>query len=171
MQDFNDTPFFTKNIHEQGIKFRPDYESTLKKLNKIRPEQADRLVHEAHAEAIENIDCLSCANCCKTTSPAIYERDIDRLAKRLRMKPSQFIDKYLDKDQVDHCYVLKSSPCVFLDAENYCTVYDDRPTACRTYPHTDRKRVTQINKVTLNNTLICPAVQHILEKVAQKLNK
>lgn len=171
MFDIYDSSFSSQNIHAQGIKNRHEYAATLQKLNKFKPETADRLMHQAHDDVFEQTNCLECANCCKTTSPAIYERDIDRLAKYLRMKPFQFIEKFLNQDTADQCYVLKSSPCVFLDAYNYCTVYEARPTACRTYPHTNRKRITQINNITLNNTLICPAVQQILENVALQLKQ
>jgi Fe-S-cluster containining protein len=166
-----DTTNSSENIHARGLQNKALYQQTLKNLKKIKLDAADKLMHEAHFNVFEQTDCLHCANCCKTTSPAIYEKDIDRLSKRLKMRPSTFIDKFLDFDLSDSCYVLKFSPCTFLDNENYCTVYEDRPIACRTYPHTDRKRVSQINSITLQNTLICPAVQQILEHVEKKMEK
>jgi len=162
------TTDLAKNIHQKGTFDRVKNTKLLTKLKKLKPDLADKLMHQAHDEVFEETDCLTCANCCKTTSPAIYERDIDRIAKRLRIKPSQFIEKYLNKDD-DSTYVLKSTPCTFLDEDNFCSIYEDRPMACRTYPHTNRKRVTQINQLTLENTLICPAVQKILEKVEKKI--
>jgi Fe-S-cluster containining protein len=137
------------------------------KLKRSKPKNLDDSFHKLHDEAFENIDCLSCANCCKTTSPIFYERDIDRLAKRLRMRPSDFIAKYLHIDE-DKDYVLNNSPCPFLDAENYCMVYEDRPTACREYPHTNRKRMHQILDLTLKNTTVCPAVYQIVEELKKK---
>ena len=80
------------------------------------------------------------------------------------MKPGDFINRYLRMDE-DGDYVLKSSPCPFLDSENYCSVYEDRPKACREYPHTDRKKILQINELTLKNTMVCPAVFEILERL------
>jgi len=137
------------------------------KLKRTKPKNLDDSFHELHDQAFEKIDCLSCANCCKTTSPIFYERDIDRLAKRLRIRPSDFIAKYLHIDE-DKDYVLNSSPCPFLDSENYCLVYDDRPTACREYPHTNRKRMHQILDLTLKNTAVCPAVYQIVEEIRKK---
>lgn len=90
--------------------------------------------------------------------------DIERLAKSFRMKPQVFISDYLKVDE-DGDYVLKSSPCPFLDHENFCTVYKDRPAACREYPHTNRKRMHQILDLTDRNTLVCPAVFKIVEKM------
>jgi len=64
--------------------------------------------------------------------------------------------------------VLNSAPCPFLDSENYCLVYEDRPIACREYPHTNRKRFYQILDLTLKNTLICPAALQVAEGLAKK---
>jgi Fe-S-cluster containining protein len=146
---------------------------TAKFLNDLKrkpPRNLDDFFHKEHEEVFEKIDCLTCANCCKTTSPIFYEKDIDRLAKRLRIKPGEFIEKYLRIDE-DNDYVLKSSPCTFLDNENYCTVYDDRPTACREYPHTNRKNMYQVLDLALKNTSICPAVLMIVEKLKTGLKK
>ena len=145
---------------------------TLKKDNKIfydklqrnKPKHLDMYFHKLHDEVFENTDCLTCANCCKTTSPIFYNRDVERLAKYLRQKPGDFIENYLRIDE-DKDYVLKQAPCTFLGADNYCSAYDVRPTACREYPHTNRKRMEQILKITFNNTLVCPAVLEITERL------
>ena len=147
-----------------AAKNRSENKKLVKKLKKSKPKKLDDTVHQLHHEAFEKIDCLDCANCCKTTSPAIYERDIDRLAKHLKIKPSQLITQYLQKDE-DNDYVFKSAPCPFLDHENYCMVYESRPLACREYPHTNRKRFYQVLDISLTNTAICPAVATIFEKL------
>jgi Fe-S-cluster containining protein len=105
------------------------------------------LFHPRHEEIFEEVDCLACANCCKTTSPIFTDIDIERIAKHLRMRPAQLIDKYLHLDK-DQDYVLNSSPCTFLGADNYCSIYEVRPRACREYPHTDRKNMSGIMKLT-----------------------
>ncbi|NOS93434.1 MAG: YkgJ family cysteine cluster protein [Cyclobacteriaceae bacterium] len=133
-------------------------------LKKKNPREVDEAFHEVHEEVFQEVDCLTCANCCKTTSPIFYQTDIERVAKSLRMKPGDFIEKYLRIDE-DKDYVLKSSPCPFLDSENYCSVYADRPKACREYPHTDRKKMVQIMELTHKNTLVCPAVFEMVERL------
>lgn len=142
----------------------------LQSLKKKDARDVDDAFHSAHEEVFEKVDCLTCANCCKTTSPIFYQNDIERVAKSLRMKPGDFVEKYLRVDE-DKDYVLKSSPCPFLDSENYCTVYHDRPKACREYPHTDRKKMVQITELTYRNTIVCPAVLEIVEKVMRKFVK
>ena len=136
----------------------------LSKLKKKKPKDLDDHFHDLHEETFENIDCLECANCCKTTSPIFYQKDIERVAKHLRMKVQDFIEQYLYIDE-DNDYVLKTAPCPFLDHENYCMVYESRPTACREYPHTDRKRMYQILDLTHKNTIVCPAVLHIVDQL------
>lgn len=140
----------------------------VQQLKKSKPKQLDDLVHDLHEEVFEEIDCLKCANCCKTTSPGIHERDVDRLAKHLRIKPSQLIDQYLELDN-DGEYVFRSAPCPFLSADNYCSVYEARPLACREYPHTNRKRFYQILPLSLKNTDICPAVVRVFEGIHKEM--
>lgn len=134
------------------------------KLKKSKPKNLDDVTHQAHDLAFTKIDCLTCANCCKTTSPTFYERDIDRISKHLKIKPSVVIANYLHKDEVGD-YVLNVAPCPFLDYENYCTIYESRPTACREYPHTNRKRFYQILDISVKNTEICPAVADVFEQL------
>ena len=138
----------------------------LQNLKKKDSRKVDDQFHTLHEEVFQEMDCLTCANCCKTTSPIFYQTDIERVAKSLRMKPGDFIEQYLRIDE-DKDYVLKSSPCPFLDDDNYCKVYDDRPKACREYPHTDRKKMVQIMELTHKNTLVCPAVLEIVERLKQ----
>jgi Fe-S-cluster containining protein len=136
----------------------------LQGLKRKDPRKVDDEFHATHEAVFEEVDCLTCANCCKTTSPIFYQTDIERVAKSLRMKPGDFIEKYLRIDE-DKDYVLKSSPCPFLDGDNYCQVYEDRPKACREYPHTDRKRMVQITELTFKNTSVCPAVLEMVERM------
>jgi uncharacterized protein len=142
----------------------PANRKLFQKLKKQRPADLDHVMRVLHEEEFAGTDCLTCANCCKTTSPIFYQKDIERLARHFRINPSKFIEQYLHIDE-DKDFVLNFSPCIFLGADNYCSVYDSRPNACREYPHTDRKRFHQILDLTLKNTSICPAVYNIVEKL------
>ena len=133
-------------------------------LKKKDARELDNQFHTIHEEVFEEINCLHCANCCKTTSPIFYPTDIARASKALSMKPGQFVEQYLRVDE-DKDFVLKSSPCPFLDNENYCTIYEDRPKACREYPHTNRKKMVQVLDLAYKNTMVCPAVLEIVERL------
>jgi uncharacterized protein len=158
-------------------KFKKDSQSDFpgnrklkEKLKNARPRNLDETFHQHHDEVFQNLDCLDCANCCKTTSPIFIQTDIDRLAKVFRMKSSQFIDEYLFRDE-DGDYVLKSAPCPFLGMDNKCMVYEDRPKACKEYPHTDRKNILGILDLSLKNTLVCPAVHKIFYEIGKEYRK
>ena len=145
------------------------YKGLLKKIKRRNPKLLDKLFHKNHEEVFEVIDCLDCANCCKTTSPIFYDRDIERLSAHLKIKPIDFQSKYLKTDN-EGDQVLKTSPCAFLDKDNYCSVYNVRPKACREYPHTNRKRMYQIMDLTLKNSTICPAVAKMFEQIKEQTN-
>lgn len=138
----------------------------LDKLKRKPPKDLDDTVFQFHEEAFAHFDCLECANCCKSISPIVIDRDIDRMAKHLRMKPSELIDKYLQLDS-DGDYVFRQAPCPFLLPDNYCMIYDVRPRACREYPHTDRRRFHQILNLTYKNTFVCPIVDEVVDKLKE----
>lgn len=151
-----------KNILENGKKMQKKNDLLLKKIKKWPAGKIDNVIHELHENAFEKIDCLDCANCCKTTSPVFSQSDIERISGRLKMRPGNFVEKYLKIDS-DNDHVLKGSPCPFLEGDNKCSIYDDRPSACKTYPHTNRKKMFQLLDLTYRNSFICPAVQLIFE--------
>ena len=134
------------------------------RLRKLRKGAVDSLVHPLHEAAFENIDCLNCANCCKTTGPLFTRADIERIANYLHISAADFTRNYLKVDE-DNDYVLKSTPCSFLGSDNYCSIYEVRPKACREYPHTDRSNQLGILNLTEKNADICPAVADIFRNL------
>lgn len=138
----------------------------LQKIGKNPPKNLDYLFANGNEDYFSNNSCLDCANCCKTTSPIFRDVDIERIASHLKIKPGDFASRYLHLDE-DHDWVLNTSPCPFLDNDNYCKIYDVRPRACREYPHMERKNISQIMDLTFRNTLVCPAVADVVEKIKQ----
>lgn len=147
----------------------PESQKYFKRLKKRTPKNLDVVMQELHEEEFSTTDCLTCGNCCKTTSPIFTEKDIQRISKHLRMKEHDFMNQYLDRDS-DDFMVLKTAPCSFLDeSDNSCFIYDVRPKACAEYPHTNRKKFIQITDLTLKNTEVCPAAYAIVEALKKKL--
>jgi len=138
------------------------------KLKKKSPKRLDLLMQDLHDEEFSKTDCLTCANCCKTTSPIFTEKDISRIAKFLKIKEYKFIAQYLQRDD-DDFMVLQGVPCTFLDYDNTCFIYDVRPKACSEYPHTNRRKFVQLTNLTLKNTEVCPAVFNIVEELKKRL--
>ena len=164
------------NVLEDKIKQLPqrvkdtarETKSFFKRLKKRPPKHLDTLVSEIHDEVFAQTNCLSCANCCKTTGPLFEKKDIERIAKFLRLKPAEFEAQYLRIDE-DNDWVLQQVPCAFLLADNSCMIYEVRPKACREFPHTDRPKIYQIAQHTQKNVAICPAAYEIVEKMKQCL--
>lgn len=155
-----------KDLPVWAEKLKPVFISYYKK-NKKRIEKMDTAIHNLHDHFSSEIDCLECANCCRSLGPAIYDKDIERISKALRMKPSEVVDNYLRIDE-DGDYVFKTMPCPFLMPDNYCCIYEARPKACREYPHTDRKKFSQIYMLTVRNTSTCPIAYHVLKELVSE---
>jgi hypothetical protein len=151
----------TKAVQNENKKF-------FQKIRQKKPRQLDSTIQEIHEEVFAEYNCLTCANCCKTISPIVKMRDVERIAKHLRMTTTQFIDKYLYLDE-DEDYVFKSTPCPFLDSENYCLIYEQRPDACKGYPHTDTHKTLKLLNIIERNVAVCPATYYIIENLKTQL--
>lgn len=136
--------------------------------NKQRLMKMDREILQLHAAAFDAIDCLKCGNCCRALGPMIREKDIDGMSRAMRIKASDFVDTYLRIDE-DGDWVFQSMPCPFLGEDNYCVIYENRPKACREYPHTDRKKFYQIYSLTMKNAATCPIAFRVMEGIADLL--
>jgi len=143
---------------------KKEIKKEVKNLKRKKEKEVEGLIHELHDEAFEKIDCLECANCCSTTSPIITYSDLKRMAKGLGRKPGDVFEEYLREDS-DGDMVFKTAPCPFLGADKYCSIYEDRPKACREYPHTDRRKAQQIVDLHEKNTRVCPAVASVFKSL------
>lgn len=155
-------------FRQRALGKKDQFKQTLKRLRKLKDNQVDKLFHEAHDNAFQDIDCLDCAACCTYVGPRWTSQDIKRVSKSLKMKEAVFEAKYLKIDE-DSDHVFQSMPCPFLQKDNYCMIYEVRPKACREYPHTDRKKMKQLFKLTLTNSSCCPAVERILDELDENL--
>jgi hypothetical protein len=117
-----------------------------------------------HEEAFSKIDCLQCANCCKNYSPRFKTPDIKRISRRLKLRESEFIEKYLVVDE-DGDFVVNSRPCPFLGSDNYCSIYEIRPSDCVRFPYTDEDVFLKRQELTLKNSTFCPITYFVLEKL------
>lgn len=164
MQDIlTGLPKQAKDKHKENKKF-------FNSLKKKTPKHLDVLMQELHDDEFKKTDCLTCANCCKTTGPLFTDKDVARISKHFRIKEQRFVETYLRVDE-DNDYVLKSVPCSFLGVDNQCSIYDIRPKACREFPHTDSKKFQQISNLTLQNVAICPAAYNIVEAMKKRIQR
>ena len=155
------TDFLNSNWQKKSVDHQKEYKRFLQRAdkNKVLPK-----LSPLHEEAFKNIDCLHCAACCKNYSPRFKTPDIKRISKHLNMKEGAFIETYLKLDS-EGDYVVKSTPCAFLGDDNFCSIYDARPSDCHRFPYTDEDVLLKRQHITLKNSTFCPIVVFVLEKL------
>jgi len=157
----------TDSLLEKARKVEKETRQFFKCVKKKQMRELDDTIHDLHQEVMDETDCLQCANCCRTLGPRLTDKAIERMASSLRIRPQEVDKKYLRIDE-DLNYVFRDIACPFLCSDNYCSIYEDRPKACREYPHTDRKKFYQIYPLTIKNAETCPAVFEILERLKKE---
>ncbi|HVM90251.1 MAG TPA: YkgJ family cysteine cluster protein [Puia sp.] len=149
------------NWEKKSAEHQKQYRNFLQKADKNK---VLKQLPSLHDEAFKKINCLQCANCCKNYSPRFKTPDIKRISRHLKMKEGDFIETYLRLDE-DGDYVVKATPCPFLGSDNYCSVYETRPSDCRRFPYTDEDIIIKRQSLTLKNSTFCPIVYYVLEKL------
>lgn len=124
---------------------------------------------QLHEEAFAKINCLECANCCKNYSPRFKTPDVKRISKHLGLKESEFIDRYLKVDD-EGDFVVKSTPCPFLGSDNFCSIYEVRPSDCARFPYTDEDIIVKRQELTIKNSSFCPIVFYVLDKLTENIS-
>ncbi|MGB8192913.1 MAG: YkgJ family cysteine cluster protein [Chitinophagaceae bacterium] len=142
------------------------FRSFLTRLEKSAPRKMDAAAALSDRAVWQEVDCLSCANCCKTMSPTFTPQDIKRISAHLNMTPSAFKEKWLYLDKRDGDWMNKSQPCQFLNlADNKCSIYEVRPTDCAGFPHHTKRRMIDYMHVYKQNVEYCPATYKMVERM------
>ena len=149
------------NWQKKSAEHQKQYKQFLSKADKNK---VLKQLPDLHEEAFTKIDCLQCANCCKNYSPRFKTPDVKRISRHLKMRESEFIDTYLKVDE-EGDFVTKSNPCPFLGADNFCSIYDQRPSDCHRFPYTDEDVFIKRQQLTLKNSSFCPITYFVLEKL------
>jgi len=142
----------------------------LEKLDHIVPEDMPKLVAEEDKKVWEKVDCTQCANCCKTMTPTFRKSDVVRISDHLGMKPKEFIDKWLHKEEDTGDWVNKTQPCQFL-VNDKCSIYEVRPRDCADFPHHHKKPFDAYNDTYANNVIHCPATFMLVNRLRKRIEK
>lgn len=134
-----------------------------------RPQsEIDAVFHRAAEEVSAAVDCTECAQCCMKLGPVLQDDDVARLAGRLELTPQQFRDRFLRVD--DDSLVFAATPCPFL-VDRRCSVYEDRPEDCRSYPHLHKSEMVSRLLSVIDNSATCPIVYEVLERVRGEVKR
>lgn len=140
----------------------------LKKLDKKVPVKLNKLAREVDATIWQDINCLDCANCCKTMTPTYTKKDIKRIAGHFEMTPKEFKKKWLYKDDTGD-WMNTATPCQFLDSNNMCSIYEIRPLDCAEFPHHTKKPFNLYNDTFINNVHRCPATYELVDRLKKRV--
>ncbi|MCZ2224101.1 MAG: YkgJ family cysteine cluster protein [Chitinophagales bacterium] len=165
MQPVNLRSFKQKVRHHKKA-----FKKFLSKVEKNPPKNINAIVDKVDAEVWKEIDCLTCANCCKQMTPTFTKEDIKRISKYLEMSEEEFKEKWLYYDKKDGDWMNKKQPCQFLNMENnMCMIYEVRPADCAGFPHLKKKKVTDYIHVHQQNIEYCPATYRMVEKWMEEI--
>lgn len=96
--------------------------------------RVNTVARQAGEAAERQMDCTACAACCRDNLIPMNDDEIARLAARIGLDREVFEKRYLVRDDLDHLPAIDAQPCPFL-RDNLCSVYEDRPEACKGYPY------------------------------------
>ena len=137
----------------------------LGKVEKNPPRHLDKVAEKIEAEVWQEVDCLTCANCCKSMTPTFTKKDLERISAHFKQTPDEFKEKWLYKDK-NGDWMNTKTPCQFLDLKsNKCSIYSIRPEDCAGFPHLSKKRMVQYIDVHKQNVEYCPATYKMVEKM------
>jgi Fe-S-cluster containining protein len=128
----------------------------------------DSTVQEITDSVWKQIDCLKCANCCKSLQVVVDDKDIKRIAAKLRLTPRQFEARFVATG-ADKVKIFKTQPCSFLGADNKCQIYEDRPTACHDFPYLHKEGFQKRSLMMLQNLEVCPIVFNVWQELKARL--
>lgn len=165
------TPINIKSFKKEAEKSSRRFRSFITKLeNSSHDRGVIKEVKEANEEVWQEVDCLSCANCCKTMTPTLNAADKKRIAAHLRMSVKDFTEKYLEYDAKENDWRMQKQPCVFLDLKtNKCNIYDVRPADCSGFPHLTKTPLKSYLYIHKQNIMYCPATYKFVEKMMDRI--
>jgi Fe-S-cluster containining protein len=143
----------------------------LTKVEKNPPGDLDKIAAKLNVEIWQHVDCLSCANCCKTMTPTYTPKDIKRISAYLGMTRKQFKEKWLYYDKKDGDWMNVNRPCQFLNlTTNMCSIYEVRPADCAGFPHFTKKKMVDYIHIHKQNIEYCPATYKMVERMQEELS-
>jgi hypothetical protein len=136
------------------------YRQYLKETLPLSNDALDAEVSALADVAFERIDCLDCGNCCRRKEIAVTVKDVRRIARALGLTTDQFVRRYVAETRDGNAYI-KGEPCPFLGSDNACSIYADRPQACKDFPYLHERKVRARSLTMLENVGECPIVADV----------
>ncbi len=159
-------PINLRSFKQKVTRNKRAFKSYLTRLENKPPKGLDKITPVVEREVWKEIDCLTCANCCKSMTPTFTVQDIKRISAHFNMTPAAFKEKWLFYEKRDKDWQNKKQPCQFLNlADNKCSIYEIRPVDCSGFPHLSKKKMVDYMHVHRQNIEYCPATYKMVERM------
>ena len=140
-----------------------------KKLMRIPYPIVDKIFHKIVKEVEEQIDCTQCGNCCKELEPEVSEEEIHQLARLKEISVEAFKKIHIGIEPDTGIQFMKAKPCEFLK-DKMCSIYPNRPSSCRDYPHLSHERSKFRIKRIMEQYIVCPIVFNSIEALKKQID-
>lgn len=126
-----------------------------------------------------NFSCKQCSHCCKDKPGVVYisKSELQALCKKVNLTQEQFVKVYCrwveqpDGAKKLSLRELSNYDCIFWQKGIGCTVYEERPVQCRTYPFWSN--IMQSKESWQKEAKECPGINtgclHTQEEITEKL--
>lgn len=139
-------------------------------LDELVPIEMPEIVERIDSTVWSDVNCMECANCCKTMTPTFSEEDIVRISAHLQMTGEEFKTRWLKKEEDSGDWVNTTQPCQFL-VDNKCSIYEVRPVDCAEFPHHNKKPFDAYNETFKNNLTYCPATLTLVDRLRKEIER
>jgi Fe-S-cluster containining protein len=130
--------------------------------------EIDELVHRINDEITPLVDCQQCGNCCRSLMINVEQHELKAIADQLQTNTEQLKEKHIETSQ-QGMMIMNAIPCAFLN-NNSCTVYENRFSECRQFPHLDRPNFPDRLFGTLMHYGRCPIIYNVVEELKRELH-
>jgi Fe-S-cluster containining protein len=139
----------------------------LQSLKKYDSTELDGMAHAVNTEVSTAVDCTACGNCCKTLVINVTTDEVDGLAAYFNEPRDTVKEKYIEESQGGNFFI-NVMPCHFLK-DKKCTIYENRFTECRDFPHLHKPGFKARLAGTLNYYGMCPIIYNVVEEMKSRL--
>jgi uncharacterized protein len=130
-------------------------------LKQYAPDDIDGIVKTLSQKYFALIDCTQCANCCRSLHIEFKKSELHTIAKTLGQSIEAFQKQYMSEGAVN-------PPCPMLNGR-LCSIYENRPDVCRSFPHLEQPGFTTRLIGVIDNVGICPIAFNAFEELKARL--
>ncbi len=132
-------------------------------LKGLNSNQLDEKVHAINNYVTPQIDCTECGACCRQLMINVTNEENIQVASYLNISSQQFKEDYLE-ESMQGKLVINTIPCHFL-ANSKCSIYENRFTECRAFPHLHENNFQGRLFSTLIHYAMCPIIYNVVEEL------